>query len=130
MQMQKLGLVITEESLNQFQNYKNGQQALLPELPGKIFGSEGGMSSSAPGTPGTILGFQQQIAGILLGSGQQQTSSAQIGAVQNQAALGEMTQNQAMQNLSVSNIDAAQGVIIMKILPRAAGTRQALKGMP
>ncbi len=132
-QMQKLGLVITEESLNQFQNYKNGQQALLPEmnrlmdgiaeLSGKIFGSEGGMSSSAPGTPGTILGFQQQIAGILLGSGQQQTSSAQMGAVQNQAALGEMAQNQAMQNLSVSNIDAAQGVIIHEDLAQGGGNQ-------
>lgn len=76
-QMQKLGFMITEDSLNQFQNYKNGQQAILPEmnrlmegitqLQGQIFGSEGsGMAAQAPGA---MLGFQQQILGIILGSG-------------------------------------------------------------
>lgn len=137
-QMQKLGLVISEESLNQFQNYKNGQQAILPEmnhlmdgiadLPGKIFGAEGGMSNSLPAAPGTLLGFQQQIAGILLGSGQQQSSAAQTGAVQNQAALGEMAQNQAVQNLSVANIDAAQGVIIHEDLAQGGGNQAGFAG--
>ena len=31
-QMQKLGIAITENSLNQFQNYQNGQQAVLPQM--------------------------------------------------------------------------------------------------
>ena len=76
-QMQKLGLVITEESLNQFQNYKNGQQAILPELnhlmegiaefSGQLSGSEGGIGQ----TSGALLGFQQQIVGILTSGGQQ-----------------------------------------------------------
>lgn len=50
-QMQKLGFPIDENTLNQFQNYKNGQQAMLPdmlslmeglaELPEQAFGKEG-----------------------------------------------------------------------------------------
>lgn len=50
-QMQKLGFQITENSLNQFQNYQNGQQAILPDLqnlmeglanlPEQLFGQEG-----------------------------------------------------------------------------------------
>ncbi len=131
-QMQKLGLPITEESLNQFQNYKNGQQAILPELnhlmdgmadlPGRIFGQDG----SVPGQ-GSLLGFQQQIIGILTGSGQQPPQTAQAGAVQNQAALGEMAQNQAVQNLSVANIDAAQGVIIHEDLTQGGGAQAGLQ---
>ncbi len=131
-QMQKLGLPITEESLNQFQNYKNGQQAILPELnhlmdgmadlPGRIFGQDG----SGPGQ-GSLLGFQQQIIGILTGSGQQPPQTAQAGAVQNQAALGEMAQNQAVQNLSVANIDATQGVIIHEDLTQGGGAQAGLQ---
>ncbi len=116
-QMQKLGFVITEDSLNQFQNYKNGQQAILPqmnhlmegiaELSGKFFGAE-----TTGQAPGALLGFQQQILGILLGSGQQPLSEAQMSTVQNQAALGELAENQAVQNLTVTDVDAAQGAII------------------
>ena len=50
-QMQKLGFPIDENALNQFQNYKNGQQAMLPdmlslmeglaELSEQAFGKEG-----------------------------------------------------------------------------------------
>lgn len=96
-QMQKLGFVITEESLNQFQNYKNGQQAILPdinrlmqgimELPGQIFGSGG--NGAAAQSPGFLLGLQQQILGIILGDGQQPVSEAQLGNGQGQPVLGE-----------------------------------------
>ncbi len=125
-QMQKLGFVITEDSLNQFQNYKNGQQAILPEmnrlmegiaeLSGKIFGSE-----TTAQTPGALLGFQQQILGILLGSGQQPTSEAQSANVQNQAALGQLAENQTVQNLTVTDVDAAQGAIIHQDLTESGG---------
>lgn len=50
-QMQKLGFPVDENALNQFQNYKNGQQAMLPdmlslmeglaELSEQAFGKEG-----------------------------------------------------------------------------------------
>lgn len=129
-QMQKLGFVITEDSLNQFQNYKNGQQAILPEmnrlmegiaeLSGKVFGSE-----ATAQTPGALLGFQQQILGILLGTGQQPSSEAQLGNVQNQAALGELAQNQAVQNLTVADVDAAQGAVIHQDLTESGGNFMA-----
>lgn len=109
-QMQKLGFMITEDSLNQFQNYKNGQQAILPEmnrlmegitqLQGQMFGAEG--SGTAMQGPGAMLGFQQQILGIILGSGQQPAPEAQTGNVQ----------NQVFSELSLSNIDAAQETVI------------------
>ncbi|MCI8495562.1 MAG: hypothetical protein HFI74_07765 [Lachnospiraceae bacterium] len=128
-QMQKLGLVITEESLNQFQNYKNGQQAILPELnhlmegiaefSGQLSGSEGGIGQ----TSGALLGFQQQIVGILTSGGQQNPSLSQMGAVQNQAAMGELVQNQAVQNLSVTNIDAAMGVVIHQDITEGGGNQ-------
>ncbi len=136
-QMQKLGLTITEDSLNQFQNYKNGQQAILPEinhlmegiaeLPGQIFGPQG-TAGHIPGMPGTLLGFQQQILGILSGSGQQGNSQAQMEAVQNQAAMGETAQNQAVQNLSVTNIDAAQGVVIHHDVTEGGQNQSGLNG--
>ena len=125
-QMQKLGFVITEDSLNQFQNYKNGQQAILPEmnrlmegiaeLSGRVFGSQ-----ATAQTPGAFLGFQQQILGILLGSGQQPSSEAQMSNVLNQAALGELAENQAVQNLTVTDVDAAQGAIIHQDLTESGG---------
>lgn len=78
-QMQKSGFVITEDSLNQFQNYKNGQQAILPEmnrlmdgianLPGQIFGTSG--SGMAAQTPEAMLALQRQILEIILGDGNQ-----------------------------------------------------------
>lgn len=96
-QMQKLGFVITEESLNQFQNYKNGQQAILPdmnrlmqgimELPGQMLGSGG--TGAAAQNPGFLLGLQQQILGIILGGEQQPVSDAQLGTMQGQPVPGE-----------------------------------------
>ncbi len=130
-QMQKLGFAITEDSLNQFQNYKNGQQAILPEmnrlmegiadLSGKIFGS--GASSQAQGA---LLGFQQQILGILFGSGQQPTSQA--GNAPNQAVLGEFAQNQAGQNLTAAELDPAQGAVIRQGLTDGAPMDGSLLG--
>ncbi len=89
-QMQKLGFVITEDSLNQFQNYKNGQQAILPEmtrlmdglaeLPNQIFGSSGN------GQAAQMLGLQQQILGILL-EGAQPPAESQMGNVQDQTVV-------------------------------------------
>ncbi|TGY93678.1 hypothetical protein E5329_17280 [Petralouisia muris] len=108
-QMQKLGIVITENSLNQFQNYQNGQQAILPQmqelmdgiadLPQQLFGKEGigpgpafsenfnlGDSSAAAGAQnqetGQILGLQRQILSILLGG-------QEAGAIQNGEALNQ-----------------------------------------
>ncbi len=93
-QMQKLGLAITENSLNQFQNYQNGQQAILPDmqqlmegltnLPEQLFGKEGignhpvfpenfvlGESQNAAASQNTeasqLLGLQKQILGIRQG---------------------------------------------------------------
>lgn len=90
-QMQKLGFVITEDSLNQFQNYKNGQQAILPdmtrlmdglaELPNQILGSSGNGQASQ------MLGLQQQILGILLEGAKQPSAESQMGNAQNQAGI-------------------------------------------
>ncbi len=90
-QMQKLGFVITEDSLNQFQNYKNGQQAILPdmtrlmdglaELPNQILGSSGNGQASQ------MLGLQQQILGILLEGAKQPSTESQMGNAQNQAVI-------------------------------------------
>lgn len=90
-QMQKLGFQITENSLNQFQNYQNGQQAILPDLqnlmdglaslPEQLFGQEGqglpenfmlggseqNIAAGAGGQTGQIPVIQQQIMEILLG---------------------------------------------------------------
>ncbi len=90
-QMQKLGFTINEDTLNQFQNYKNGQQAMLPdmitlmdglaEFSGQAFGKEGILENimlPANGQPAAsqgqaagasqMLGFQQQLLDILLGA--------------------------------------------------------------
>ena len=119
-QMQKLGFVITEDSLNQFQNYKNGQQAILPDmnrlmegmakLPEQMFASQG--SGAVSQTPGSVLGFQQQILSILLGGGQQPSSEAQMGNVNSQTTPGEPIQNPAATNLPAADADAGQGAVI------------------
>ncbi len=119
-QMQKLGFVITEESLNQFQNYKNGQQAILPEmnrlmegitqLQGQIFGA--GANGTSAQAFGAMQGFQQQILGIILGGGQQPATETQMGNAKIQAGQGEILQNQVLTNPSASNVDAPQGTVI------------------
>ncbi len=95
-QMQKLGFTVDENTLNQFQNYKHGQQAMLPDmlslmegladLPEQAYGKEGigagsgvlenimlntdGQPAAGQGQAagaGQVLGFQQQLLEILLG---------------------------------------------------------------
>lgn len=115
-QMQKLGFVITEESLNQFQNYKNGQQAILPEmtrlmdgiaeLPNQIFGSSG---NGAAQQPGAMLGLQQQILQIILGDGQQQV---QAGDAQNQTVLNANTMGEAQISGGISGETQVPGGIL------------------
>lgn len=124
-QMQKLGIVITENSLNQFQNYQNGQQAILPQMqelmdgiadfPQKLFGKEGigpgpvfsenfilGDSSAAAGAQnqetGQILGLQRQILSILLGG--QEAGEIQNGEALNQKGVEPVNPNgvQAISN--------------------------------
>ncbi len=117
-QMQKLGIAVTEESLNQFQNYKNGQQAILPEmnrlmegiaeLSGQIFGAQG--ESAANQTSGALLGFQQQILEILLGNGEQPK----------EVPIGDM------QNQTNANVNSAEGILGNANL--AAGDGQTMVG--
>lgn len=132
-QMQKLGIAITENSLNQFQNYQNGQQAVLPQmqelmegianLPEQLFGKEGigqntvfsenftlgnpaAESGQSPET-GQLLGLQRQLLGILLGG---QTA----GEVQNNEAVnqkGEGQPGQILQNGEAGNPNGAQAVL-------------------
>ncbi len=119
-QMQKLGIVITENSLNQFQNYQNGQQAILPDmqalmegianLPEQIAGKEGKGSAwienftldgiQTPGAAngqnsevGQILGLQRQMVEILLGDGASLSREEGIGqAMQQKEAVGQPVQ--------------------------------------
>lgn len=116
-QMQKLGIPVTEESLNQFQNYKNGQQAILPEmnrlmegiaeLPGQIFGAQG--EGTAGQVPGALLGFQQQILEILLGHGGQ-SGEAQLGDMQNQVNANSNTAEGILDNSNLAAGEAQTGI--------------------
>ncbi len=126
-QMQKLGFTIDENTLNQFQNYKNGQQAMLPdmlslmegiaEFSEQAFGKEGigggadalenivlGPQGQAAVSQGQntginpMLGFQQQILEILLG-GESGTQGTvpDLAEGQADAALGGEIGSQATQ---------------------------------
>lgn len=116
-QMQKLGIPVTEESLNQFQNYKNGQQAILPEmnrlmegiaeLPGQIFGAQG--EGAAGQVPGALLGFQQQILEILLGHGGQ-SGEAQVGDMQNQVNANSNTAEGMLDNSNLAAGEVQTGI--------------------
>lgn len=133
-QMQKLGIPVTEESLNQFQNYKNGQQAILPEmnrlmegiveLPGQIFGAQG--ENAVSQAPGALLEFQQQILDILLGNGGQ-SAEAQVGDMQNQANANINATEGMLDN---SNLAAkeAQTVIGNSTAEEVIGGQQSLSG--
>lgn len=95
-QMQKAGIAVTENSLNQFQNYQNGQQAILPDLqelmegianlPEQVAGNggsgqgsaalenfvlEGAVAPANGNSPeaGQILSLQRQVMDILFGDG-------------------------------------------------------------
>lgn len=116
-QMQKLGIPVTEESLNQFQNYKNGQQAILPEmnrlmegiaeLSGQIFGAQG--EGAAGQVPGALLGFQQQILEILLGHGGQ-SGEAQVGDMQNQVNANSNTAEGMLDNSNLAAGEVQTGI--------------------
>ncbi len=128
-QMQKLGIRITEESLNQFQNYKNGQQAILPEmqnlmegitnLPEQLFGKEGigqnngflenftlskgqelgNLQAGQDAKVGQLLEVQQQILDILLEDSSQITSQEQVEGQQNSTSFNQTIQNQTAENI-------------------------------
>lgn len=133
-QMQKLGIAVTEESLNQFQNYKNGQQAILPEmnrlmegiaeLPGQIFGAQG--ESAVGQAPGALLGFQQQILEILLGNGGP-SAEAQIGDMQNQTN-ANVNLSEGMLGNSNPAAGEAQTVVGSATAEGAIGGQQNLSG--
>lgn len=122
-QMQKLGFMITENSLNQFQNYQNGQQAILPQmqelmegitnLPEQLAGKEGVGQSSLltenftlnPGSQNTGLASlgQNSSAGQLMSLQQQilavltggdSKTAGQMGEVQNPIVANSVTENQ------------------------------------
>ena len=133
-QMQKLGFVITEDSLNQFQNYKNGQQAILPEmtrlmdgildLPGQ------GAGEAGKGAAAQTLGLQQQILGIILEGGQQPVSDAQMGNAQNQGA-GNMAGLFGESQISgtLSGESQLPGGISGEIQPQGTAGETGLPGM-
>ena len=133
-QMQKLGFVITEDSLNQFQNYKNGQQAILPEmtrlmdgildLPGQ------GAGAAGKGAAAQMLGLQQQILGIILEGGQQPVSDAQMGNAQNQGA-GNMANLFGESQISgtLSGESQLPGGLSGEIQPQGTAGETGLPGM-
>lgn len=123
LQMQKAGIEINESTIVQFENYRNNQQAFLPEMrelmnglpemAEQVYANEQG-SVSMQGSAQPLLHFQQQIVGILVGAqtGADGSVQAAVSAAQTMGASAEMAQNEAMANLSVSQVDAAEGVII------------------
>ena len=133
-QMQKAGIEINESTIQQFENYQNNQQSFLPEmreiiseLPNmaeQLYGEQQGMVSQQ-GTngmnPSSLLGFQQQLAGILMGGQTGADGSAQsaVSTAQMAGAAVQMVQNAMQENLSVSKVDAAEGVIIHQDLTQS-----------
>lgn len=136
LQMQKAGITINESTIQQFENYKNNQQSFLPEMKELIGGlpqmSEqiyGGGQNSANSTP--LLQFQQQIAAILTGAQTGADGSAQtaVHAAQNAEAAAQVLQNEMLENLSVSQVDAAEGVTIHQDLTQQeSGNQMASDG--
>lgn len=127
-QMQKAGIEINETTIRVFEQYQENRQAFLPEVKNLMEGMAGiteelyqrdqGMVISQGGgqtaNPATMLGFQQQVVGILMGSqaGAAGTSQTVMAASQTAAAAVQLQQNEIVKNLSVTQIDAAEGVII------------------
>lgn len=133
LQMQKAGFEINESTIQQFENYRNNQQSFLPQIrelaegisnmAEQLYGGEEGavnlqgtvtMQGQTAGNAQPLLHFQQQIAGILTGGMTGADGSAQAGvqAAQTTGAAAELVENQSLANLSVSQVDAAEGVII------------------
>lgn len=127
-QMQKAGIEISESSIRVFEQYQQNQQSFLPEVKNlmegmagvteELYSREQGMvmlqNGSHVSNPSTMLGFQQQIAGILMGgqTGAQSTSQNVMTASQSAAAAVQLQQNEMIKNLSVIRLDAAEGVTI------------------
>ncbi|SDB27856.1 flagellar hook-length control protein FliK [Eubacterium oxidoreducens] len=63
-QMQKLGLELTESNFNQFVNYKNNEQAFLTEL-NTLTGQLANVYESGENTPQQILQLNDRIVGML-----------------------------------------------------------------
>lgn len=137
LQMQKAGIEINDSTIVQFENYRNNQQTFLPEMrelmeglpemAEQLYANEQG-NVSLQGNAQPLLHFQQQIVGILVGAqtGADGSAQAAISAAQTMGASVEMAQNEAMANLSVSQVDAAEGVIIHQDLTQeesGAGTQ-------
>ncbi|MCR5667226.1 MAG: flagellar hook-length control protein FliK [Eubacterium sp.] len=99
-QMQKLGLEITESNFNQFVNYKNNEQAFLTELNTLSTGISQTYASNE-NTPAQILQLNSQLVGMLEDTPllQQQTSQLMqqtLGAVVEGEVVNTM-EPQAMQ---------------------------------
>lgn len=133
LQMQKAGIEINDSTIVQFENYRNNQQAFLPEMQELIDGLPDMAEQLYAGEQGNVnlqggagiqgqnalnaqplLQFQQQIIGILVGgqTGADGSVQAAVSAAQTMGATAELVQNEALANLSVSQVDAAEGVII------------------
>lgn len=133
LQMQKAGIEINDSTIVQFENYRNNQQAFLPEMrelmdgipkiAEQLYANEQGnvVLQGGAGIQGQsalnaqpLLQFQQQIVGILVGAqtGADGSAQAAVSAAQTMGAAVEMAQNEALANLSVAQVDATEGVII------------------
>lgn len=130
-QMQKAGIEINNTTIQQFQNYQNNQQSFmpqmrelmdgLPQMAEQLYGNEQGavnvqgtVTMQGQNTTSPLLQFQQQIAGILMGgqTGADGNAQALVGAAGVDGAAAQMVQNEILENLSVSQVDATEGAII------------------
>lgn len=130
-QMQKAGIEINDTTIQQFQNYQNNQQSFmpqmrelidgLPQMAEQLYGNEQGavniqgtVNMQGQNMTSPLLQFQQQIAGILVGgqTGADGNAQALVAAAGVDGAVAQMVQNEMLENLSVSQVDATEGVII------------------
>lgn len=133
-QMQKAGIEITDSNLQQFENYRNNQQSFLPEmrevinglpqLAEQLYSGEQGsvnMQGQVAMNAQPLLQFQQQIVGILVGSQTGADGSAQtaVQAAMTTGAAEQLAQNEVLENLSVSQVNATEGVIIHQDLTQS-----------
>ncbi|MEG0961786.1 MAG: flagellar hook-length control protein FliK [Lachnospiraceae bacterium] len=124
-QMQKAGLEINPSSIGQFESYKANQQSFLPQIQNLMkeipnlsqsMYENSSVTANQFFTTGQIpqeqgmLGFQQQIVEILMGTQGGVTGNPQLGASQSEALLGQVQQNQMIQNLTVEKPEESKGV--------------------
>ncbi len=130
-QMQKAGIEINKDSIQQFENYRNNQQSFLPEIKDlmenipqmaeQIYGGEAGNvsiygQSSINTNITTLLGFQQQIVGILMGGQTGAETSQAAAAAQTEAVVGQAVQEALQQNLSVARVNETEGAVTQQNL--------------